>query len=84
MKFFHKILFTTRKGTNFFRMNISRRSSHTSRNERVHLEARSQGIDAPTEATRNTSSRLLESFRSKTVTDEDVCYIQKYTTVYLE
>lgn len=33
---------------------------------------------------KNTSSRLLESFRSKTVTDEDVCYIQKYTTVYLE
>lgn len=33
---------------------------------------------------KNTSSRLLESFRSKTVTDEDVLYIQRYTTVYLE
>ena len=33
---------------------------------------------------KSTSSRLLESFRSKTVTDEDVLYIQRYTTVYLE
>lgn len=33
---------------------------------------------------KNTSSRLLESFRSQTVTDEDVLYIQRYTTVYLE
>lgn len=33
---------------------------------------------------KNTSSWLLESFRSKTVTDEDVLYIQRYTTVYLE
>lgn len=33
---------------------------------------------------KNTSSNLLESFRSKTVTDEDVLYIQRYTTVYLE
>ena len=33
---------------------------------------------------RNTSSGLLEIFRCKTVTDEDVLYIQRYTTVYLE
>ena len=33
---------------------------------------------------KNTSSWLLESFRRQTVTDEDVCYIQRYTTVYLE
>jgi len=33
---------------------------------------------------KNTSSRLLERFRSQTVTDEDVHYIQRYTTVYLE
>lgn len=33
---------------------------------------------------KNTSSRLLESFRRQTVTDEDVSYTQRYTTVYLE
>ena len=33
---------------------------------------------------KNTSSRLLESFRQCTITDEDVSYIQRYTTVYLE
>ncbi len=33
---------------------------------------------------KNTSSRLLESFRRRTITDEDVFYIQRYTTVYLE
>lgn len=33
---------------------------------------------------KNTSSWLLESFRRQTVTDEDVSYIQRYTTVYLE
>ena len=33
---------------------------------------------------KNTSSRLLESFRRQTVTDEDVHYIERYTTVYLE
>ena len=33
---------------------------------------------------KNTSSRLLESFRRHTVTDEDVFYITRYTTVYLE
>ena len=33
---------------------------------------------------KNTSSRLLESFRRQTVTDEDVLYIQRYTLVYLE
>lgn len=33
---------------------------------------------------KNTSSRLLESFRQQTVTDEDVTYIKRYTTVYLE
>ena len=33
---------------------------------------------------KNTSSRLLESFRRQTVTDEDVKYIKRYTTIYLE
>ena len=33
---------------------------------------------------KNTSSELLESFRSHTVTEEDVSYILRYTTVYLE
>lgn len=33
---------------------------------------------------KNTSSELLESFRRQTVTDEDVSYIYRYTTVYLE
>ena len=33
---------------------------------------------------KNTSSGLLESFRGLTVTDEDVSYIFRYTTVYLE
>lgn len=33
---------------------------------------------------KNTSSGLLESFRSQTVTQEDVSYIFRYTTVYLE
>lgn len=33
---------------------------------------------------KNTSSRLLESFRRQIVTDEDVSYIRRYTTVYLE
>lgn len=33
---------------------------------------------------KNTSSRLLESFRRQPITDEDVSYIRRYTTVYLE
>ena len=33
---------------------------------------------------KNTSSGLQESFRVLTVTDEDVSYIFRYTTVYLE
>lgn len=33
---------------------------------------------------KNTSSRLMESFRRHTITDEDVFYIKRYTTVYLE
>lgn len=33
---------------------------------------------------KNTSSWLLESFRRQTVTKEDVKYITRYTTVYLE
>ena len=33
---------------------------------------------------KNTSSRLLESFRRQTVTNEDVLYIKRYTSVYLE
>jgi hypothetical protein len=34
------------------------------------------------QAIKNTSSRLLETFRRAIVTDEDVSYIKKYTTVY--
>ena len=33
---------------------------------------------------KNTSSWLLESFRQLTVTEEDVYYISRYTTIYLE
>ena len=33
---------------------------------------------------KNTSSMLLESFRRQQVTDEDVSYLVRYTTVYLE
>ena len=33
---------------------------------------------------KNTSSRLLESFRRQPITDEDVCHISRYTTVHLE
>lgn len=33
---------------------------------------------------KNTSSRLLESFRRQPITHEDVLYIHRYTTVYLE
>ena len=33
---------------------------------------------------KNTSSRLLESFRSHHITDEDVLYIRRSTTVHLE
>lgn len=33
---------------------------------------------------KNTSSRLLESFRQQKVTEEDVSYIFRYTSVYLE
>ncbi len=33
---------------------------------------------------KNTSSRLLESFRRYPVTEEDVSYITRYTTIYLE
>lgn len=33
---------------------------------------------------KNTPSRFLESFRRQAITDEDVFYIQWYTTVYLE
>ena len=36
------------------------------------------------QAIKNTSSGLLESFRGLTVTEEDVSYILRYTTVYLE
>ena len=32
---------------------------------------------------KDTSSRLLESFRRHTMTEEDVLYIERYTTVYL-
>ena len=32
---------------------------------------------------KNTSSGLLESFRRQTVTEEDVSYIFRYTTIYL-
>ena len=33
---------------------------------------------------KNTSSRLLESFRHKPITNEDVSYISKYTTMHME
>ena len=33
---------------------------------------------------KNTSSRLLESFRQHTITEEDVSYIKRRTSVYLE
>ena len=33
---------------------------------------------------KNTSSMLLESFRRLQITDEDVSYCSRYTTVYLE
>ncbi len=33
---------------------------------------------------KNTSSRLLESFRQHFITKEDVFYIERYTTMYLE
>ena len=33
---------------------------------------------------KNTSSRLLESFRRHTITDEDVLYISRYTTMHME
>ena len=33
---------------------------------------------------KNTSSKLLESFRRLKVTEEDVSYILRYTTIYLE
>jgi ribosomal protein S24E len=41
-------------------------------------------IEEIQQSIKNTSSRLLESFRRQTVTDEDVLYIVRYTTVYLE
>ncbi len=41
-------------------------------------------INEINQSIKNTSSRLLESFRHQTVTDEDVLYIQRYTTMYLE
>ena len=41
------------------------------------LKETAQGI-------KNTSSRLMESFHRHTITDEDVLYIQRYTTAYLE
>lgn len=46
--------------------------------------AQSPLIKEINQSIKNTSSRLLESFRRQTVTDEDVLYIQRYTTVYLE
>lgn len=33
---------------------------------------------------KNTSSRLLESFRRQPITDEDVSHISRYTTMYME
>lgn len=41
-------------------------------------------VEEISQSIKNTSSRLLESFRRQTVTDEDVSYICRYTTVYLE
>ena len=33
---------------------------------------------------KNTSSRLLESFRTLKITNEDVSHILRYTTIYLK
>lgn len=44
----------------------------------------SKVIRATGASIKNTSSRLLESFRRHTVTDEDVSYIKRRTSVYLE
>ena len=33
---------------------------------------------------KNTSARLLESFRRQTITEEDVFYIMRRTSMYLE
>ena len=41
-------------------------------------------IDSIKQSIKNTSSRLLESFRRQTVTDEDVSYTKKDRLVYLE
>lgn len=44
----------------------------------------SKVIRATGASIKNTSSRLLESFQQHTVTDEDVSYIKRRTSVYLE
>ena len=44
----------------------------------------SKVIRATGASIKNTSSRLLESFRRQTVTDEDVSYITRRTSLYLE
>lgn len=41
-------------------------------------------VKAIGQSIKNTSSRLLESFRRQPITDEDVLHISKYTTVHLE
>lgn len=41
-------------------------------------------VKAIGQSIKNTSSRLLESFRRHPITDEDVLHISKYTTVHLE
>lgn len=41
-------------------------------------------VKAINQSIKNTSSRLLESFRRQPITPEDVRYISRYTTVHLE
>lgn len=41
-------------------------------------------VKAISQSIKNTSSRLLESFRRQPITPEDVLYISRYTTVHLE
>lgn len=41
-------------------------------------------VKAISQSIKNTSSRLLESFRRQPITPEDVWYISRYTTVHLE
>ena len=44
----------------------------------------SKFIKSINQSIKNTSSRLLESFRRRPITNEDVSYISKYTTMHME